>query len=430
MNEPLNMADHEQSVLGACMSGFNPDDLDVDASDFYQPTHGEVWSAIRRVHAAGNKPDPVSVRLALADHKPPIDPVWLLDLPHRAPIVANAPYYAEKVREAAGLRALADAGAKVVQLGSSTGDLEERREQARQAIDDACRGKVVTKARSMADMLPVALDAAQNGGGAILPTGWPDLDRSIGGLAPGRLVIFAARPGGGKSLAGTNLALHFAHRHKHAVLLASLEMPESEVMNRMLAAHAEVNLTSLNESKVDEASWGKLADKHAELEAMPIYVTDEPAITVQGIRRMARDVQRVRDDLSLIVVDYLQLVTPAGNRKGANRAEEVSQIARDLKLLARETGACVVAMAQVNREGGKADDGPRLTDIREGGAENDADVVVLMHRPDLDIPEVTVTVAKNRHGPIGVSTLQLQGHYARLASVAWNPSRAIEGRRA
>lgn len=425
MNEPLTVPDAEQSLLGACMSGYNPDELDLDPSDFYNPSHGDVWAAICRVNTAGNRPDPVSVRLALADRKPPIDPVWLLDLTGRSPIVANAPYYASQVRAAAGHRALADAGVKVSQLGASLGDLEERREAARQAVDDACRGRVTSQARSMADMLPAALDAAQHGHGTVLATGWPDLDRTIGGLAPGRLVVIGARPGGGKSLAGTNLALHFAGHHGHAVLLASLEMPEAEVMNRLLAAHASVNLTSLAESNLDDRAWQNLADKHAELEALPIFVTDESSLTVQGIRRIARDVQRVRDDLAVIVVDYLQLVTPASGRRNASRAEEVSQIARDLKLLARETGACVVAMAQINREGAKADDGPRLTDIRDGGAENDADVVVLLHRPDLEIPDITVTVAKNRHGPIGVSTLQLQGHYARLAAVAWSPTNAI-----
>lgn len=428
MNDPLTVTDAEQSVLGACMSGFNPDDLDLDPADFYQPTHGDVWAAITRVQAAGNRPDPVSVRLALADRKPPIDPVWLFDLTSRAPVIGNAGYYAEQVRTAAGLRALSEAGTKVAALGASLGDLEERREAARQAVDDACRGRIVTSARSMADLLPAALDAAQHGRGTVLPTGWVDLDRTIGGLAPGRLVIVGARPGGGKSLAGTNLALHFAHHHGHAVLIASLEMPTPEVMNRLLAAHASVNLTSLSDSNLDEAAWGRLAQKHDELDRLPIFVQDDPAMTVQTIRRMARDVQRVRDDLAVIVVDYLQLVSPGPGRRNASRAEEVSTIARDLKLLARETGACVVAMAQINREGAKADDGPRLTDIRDGGAENDADVVILLHRPNLDTADLTVTVAKNRHGPLGISSMQLQGHYARLESVAWSPSQAATRR--
>jgi len=421
---PYPIADAEQSLLGACLAGWqHPDELDVEPNDFYQPTHGDVWAAILRVHTAGNKPDIVSVRLALGDHKPPIDPIWLHDLVSRVPIVSNAPHYAAQVREAAGLRALQEAGTRLQQLGSTPGNLEERREQARQAVDEACRGRVVTQARTVADLLPEALDAAQAGKTGVLDTGWPDIDRVIGGIAPGRLVVIGARPGGGKSISGTNLALHVAHRHQHAALLASLEMPRSEVMNRILAAHASVNLTHLENGTLTDGAWDAIAAKHDELNKMPLFVDDTSSLSVQGLRRLARDVQRRRDDLALIVVDYLQLVRPASGRRDASRAEEVSQIARDLKLLARETGACVVAMAQVNREGGKATDGPRLTDIREGGAENDADVVILLHRPDPDVPEVVATIAKNRHGPANtVATLQMQGHYARLASVAWSPS--------
>ena len=340
------------------------------------------------------------------------------------PIVANAPYYADQVRAAAGLRAIQQAGTKLQQIGSSPGDLEQRREEARQAVDDACRGRVVSKARRIADLLPAAVDAAQAGSTGVLSTGWPDIDRAIGGIAPGRLIVFGARPGGGKSIAGTNLALHVAHHHDHAALIASLEMPEGEVMNRLLAAHARADLTDLTNGTVSEQHWGNIAASYAELDAMPIFIDDSSDISVQGLRRIARDVQRQRDDLALIVVDYLQLMRPAQRRREASRAEEVSQIARDLKLLARETGACVVAMAQVNREGGKSAEGPRLTDIREGGAENDADVVVLLHRPDFAIPEVQATVAKNRHGPANaVATLQMIGHYARLGNSAWSPPR-------
>lgn len=426
MTQPLNLADAELSLLGAVLSGFDPNDVDIDPEDFYQPLHGDVWAAVQRVRGAGNKADVVSVRLALADRNPPVDPTWLVDVAQRCPIVAQAPYYAERVREAAGLRALAEAGTRLQTLGGSPGDLEERREAARQAVDEACRGRVTTRARSLAELLPDAFDAAQHGTGAVLGTGWADLDRCIGGLAPGRLVVFAARPGGGKSLAGTNLALHFAHHHEHAVLLMSLEMPEREVTNRILAAHARVNLSSLENSTVDEASWGRLAAKNAELSAMPIHIDDSSDVSVQGIRRAARDVQRQRDDLALIVVDYLQLVRPADGRKNGSRAEEVSGISRSLKQLARETGACVVAMAQVNREGA-AEHGPRLTDLREGGIENDADVVVLLHRPSLDTPEIKGIVAKNRHGPQGEFVLNLVGHYARLANAAWTPSASIEG---
>jgi replicative DNA helicase len=425
-HEPHQATDAEISLLGAAMSGFpHIDELAaiVAPTDFYSVFHEETWAAVLRVHAAGNRPDPVSVRLALSESGVKHDPSRLLDFTSMVPIIANAAYYAGLVADAAGLRRIQAAGIKVTQLASVPGDLADIRERARQAVDEATAGKTSSRARTVADLIPAVIDTAQNGQTSVLGTGWPDLDRLIGGLAPGRLVLVGARPGVGKSVMGTNLALHFAHHHAHAVLLASLEMPEDEVGQRLLAAHAGVNLTNLQMGTTDERSWGLIARHTAELSALPITVDDTPTQTITDIRRAARNVQRQRGDLSLIVVDYLQLVRPSSDR--INRAEQVTEISRGLKLLARETGACVVAMAQVNREGAKNHDGrPRLTDLREGGVENDADQVILMHQPDENIPELEVFVDKNRHGPKGVARLQMQGHYARLVSVEWQPSRS------
>lgn len=420
-DETPTATDAEVSLLGACMSGFpDIDDIDLEAADFYQPVHGDIWAAIRRVHSTGTQPDAVSVRLAMGDGTPHFNPVRLFEMTQLVPVVAQAPFYAEQVAAAAGGRRLMEASVAISQIANTQGDIDEKREAARQAVDEATRGRSTSKARTIADILPSVIDTAQNGRTALLGTGWPDIDRLIGGLGPGRLVVVGARPGVGKSVMGTNLALHFAHYHEHAVLLASMEMPEDEVGQRLLAAFAEANLSSLQDGTTDERTWGRIAAKHAALDALPIHIDDIAGQTVTHIRKKARDVQRTRDDLALIVVDYLQLVRPSADRKGSNRAEEVGQISRDLKLLARETGACVVAMAQVNREGTKHADGkPRMTDLRESGSiEADADQVILLHQPDDEIPDIEVIVDKNRHGPKGIATLQMQGHYARLASVA------------
>jgi len=424
---PAQAQDAEVAVIGAAMSGYDAVDdlLDMlQPSDFYSPFHEEVWAAIGRVHNAGNRPDPISVRLALGQADVKYDPVRLLDMAQLAPVVAQAPYYAEQVVASAARRRLQAAGTRVHQLGSSAdGDLEVLREEARQIVDEATRGRAVTTARTLSEILPSVLDVAQHGRAKALATGWDDLDRLIGGLAPGRLVIVGARPGVGKSLMGTNLAVHFAHVHQHAVLFASLEMDAEEVLQRMLARHARVNLTSLMEGRTSEAEWNNIAARGVEIDAMPVRILDTPNQTVTSIRREARNYQRVRDDLALIVVDYLQLMRTTEGR-GTNRSEALGEVSRGLKLLARETGACVVAMAQVNREGTKHTDGrPRMTDLRESGAiEADADVVILLHQPDDKLPELEVIVDKNRHGPKGMATLQVQGHYARLASVAWTPS--------
>lgn len=424
---PADANDAAVSLLGAAMSGYP--DLDelfdiVQPRDFYRPEHERIWEAVLRVHRGGVKPDPVSVRLALDHQQPPIDPVSLHHATTVVPLVAQAPYYARCVATASGLRRIQAAGVRIQQLAAdATGDdLEETRERARAEVDAATQGARVSHARTIADLLPDVLETAEHGQRHVLGTGWPDVDRTIGGLAPGRLVVVGARPGVGKSLMGTNLALHMAAHHGHAVLLASLEMPEAEVGQRMLAAFAQADLGGLQSGTTGERDWGRIAACAQELMDLPITVDDSPDQTVPSIRRAARDVQRKRDDLALIVVDYLQLVRPTDTRP--TRAEQLGEVSRGLKLLARESGACVVAMAQVNREATRRVDGrPTLSDLRESGAiEADADQVVMLHCPDDNLPELDVITAKNRHGPRGEAQLRLQGHYARLASVAWSPS--------
>lgn len=416
---PTQANDAEISLLGAVMAGY--DDIDtvldiVGPDDFYDVHRGNVWRAIANLHREGTRPDVVAVRLHLAETKTGHDPIRLFEWTQLVPIVAQAPYYAEQVATAAGLRRIQEAGTRLQQLAAIPGDLTERQEEARQTVDEACAGRNVSRARMLADLIDNVLEIAENGAGDMLDTPWPDVDRLIGGLAPGRLLVVGARPGVGKSVMGVNLALHIAHRHQHAALVTSLEMPEHEVMQRLLACHAQVGLTGLQKGDVPESEWTKIARHQAEIAALPIAVDDRPGQTIQAIRSAARTLQRTRDDLALIVVDYLQLVNP-GERRG-NRAEEVGEISRGLKLLARETGACVVAMAQLNREAAKGEP-PKVSDLRESGSiEADADQVLLLHLPDESIPEVEVIVGKNRHGPRGKAVLQMAGHYSQLRS-AW-----------
>jgi replicative DNA helicase len=325
--EPIQANDAEVSLIGAALSGYpHLDDLFaiVEAKDFYHPFNGQVWDAVERVHRAGNKPDVVTVRFALDATDLRYDPLRLVDMAGLCPTPTSAPYYAEKVSTAAGLRAITTAAVKIHQVAERAVDIDQAREDARQVIDDATHGRTVTKARTIADVLPAVIDTAEQGQTSLLGTGWADLDRHLGGFAPGRLVLFAARPGIGKSVAGVNLALHFAAHHKHAVLLASLEMPEHEVGQRMLAAWANVNLTNLASGNVGEKDWDQIARKSQALADLPITITDQPHQTVTDLRRQARDIQRTRDDLALIVVDYLQLVKPSV--KTNNRAEAVTDL--------------------------------------------------------------------------------------------------------
>lgn len=419
--EALQVHDAEISLLGAALMGADIDELAtiVDASDFWDPWRRDVWLAILRVHNAGTRPDAVNVRTSLMEVGDKGDAIELHRMTSLVPLVANADVYATSVAMAAGLRAIGEAGTQLHQLAAKPGDLAERREQARQLVDQACRGRHLTQARRLGEILPAVLDTAQHGATTALATPWPDLDELIDGLAPGRLLVVGARPGVGKSILGCNLALHVADTLGHAAHIASMEMPEDEVVRRLIAARASVNLTKLTKggAEVDEASWERIAEAHTALDAMALTIDDAPQQTVQHVRKIARDAQRTREDLALIVVDYLQLMTTTSTTD--NRAQALGEVSRGLKLLARETGACVIGLAQVNREASKRNDRPRMSDLRESGAiEADADQVLLLHQPDDDIPELEVIVDKNRHGPKGIRSLHVWGHYARLASVA------------
>lgn len=425
----------EIGLLGVAMGGgVDLDELldTVATADFYRPQHADIWSAIGHLHRKGIAPEMVAVADELMKtaptkngiKRPVATAVDLHTMVSIAPLSVHAEHYAELVVEAAGFRNLQNAGTRVQQISVEGQDLAEARENARAAIDEACAGHNPSRARMLADLMPDVLDIAEHGTADVLSTGWPDIDRLIGGIAPGRLLVVGARPGVGKSLMLTNMALHVAHHLDHAVLIASMEMPEREVGQRLLAAHANVGLASIQGGKVSAADWDRINRKYAEIVDMPISVDDSPGQTITSMRSAARNLQRKRDDLALIAVDYLQLVRPSERR--SNRAEEVAEISRGLKLLARETGACVVAAAQLNREAAKGDGKPRLTDLRESGAiEADADQVILMHQPDADLPELELLIDKNRHGPRGNARLQAAGAYAQLRSISWSPTRGM-----
>lgn len=420
----------ERAILGLALNGADITTATqiVTAADFWQPRHEDIWRAMIRVSEAGNTINAATVRVALDQATARVDPVYLLELTSDAPIGGDCDWYADRIATEARFRHLDAAAGKVRQAAQDRSiDLAEAREIARQALDKATAdGAVATHAR-VADVLPEVLEIADGGAVPALSTPWPDVDRLITGLAPGRLIVVGARPGVGKSVMGTNLALHFAEHHNHAVLIASIEMGRVEVTQRLVAARARVDLTRLSAGGLSDAQWDAIKDHHQAIERMAITIDDSPTQTVSSIRAVARDITRERDDLALIVVDYLQLMKAPDLGGRANRVEVIGEISRGLKVLARETGACVVAMAQVNREGLKSTDGrPKMSDLRESGSiEADADQVILLHRPDDHVPELEVIVDKNRWGPKGVAHLQMLGHYARLGNAAWTPTGAI-----
>lgn len=418
---PPNDLAAEMSVLGALL--VDPRTFDdvaevVSGKDFYRLAHEDIFDTIADLALRGEPVDMASVAKRLREREL-LTKVGGADYLHTlyagVGVTTSATYHAQTIADLASDRRLILAGQKVVQIGFSTAPSAEKREDARAAVDAAALARDRSQARTLADLYAEVVEIAEKGSPKTLPTGFHDIDRRIGGIAPGRLLTFAASPGIGKSIIGLNIALHIARRYGHAVLFHSLEMTDTEVMQRLVANVASVNLGDLMNATVSERDWQRVANAKATIEALPLVIDDRPRLGFADIRKSARDLQRKRDDLALVVIDYLGLMAhPKAERHDIGIAETTGR----LKGLAKETGACVLQLVQLNREGGKRDTGPRMTDLADSAAiERDSDAVILGWEPERDLPEVEWVIDKNRHGPTGAVRLQKWGHYARLTSV-------------
>ena len=401
----------ERAVLGAILTGYSMDDLDLDGSDFYQPQHEAVWNTCRHLTNTGRKPDPILVR----SHDPGIDAMLLADLVATVGVHANTKSHARIIAQHADRRWINDLCAGAVQR-IETGDPAHVAEFMRVRLDE--RNRARQSVRSLAEVLPELIDNIEQGRISGYPTPWSNLDFLIRGFQPGRLYTVGARPGKGKSLFGQAVAAHIASRQGKGAFVASLEMTAPEYAMRFLASDSSVRLRDMESGHLDEQSWGRLSASTAKMGGWPVYINDSSRQDLASIRADARAVNR-RGHLGVIVVDYLQLVAPADSR--IPRHEQVGQMTRQFKRLAKELHVPVVLLAQLGRESVKAARRPRLDDLRESGdIEQDSDVVILLHDPNPDAPvqpggvPLEAHVAKNRSGPLGAADLLLQGAFARI----------------
>jgi replicative DNA helicase len=422
----------ERALLGCLLSGY-PDAAglleSVRPSDFSLPAHEQIWSTATGLVSTGQQPDPITMRSALgsAANTLPGGPLYLHELMQSAPVVASAPSYADEVRADSVRRRIRTAAIKIGQYAESDLDPVEMADRARSALEDAVETSTSRDLVRIGDVLPAVLDIAQHGRAQGISTPWPSIDRLIRGLQPGRFIVVGARPGVGKSLMGTNIALHVAHHHDHAVVICSMEMPRDEVTQRIVSAHARVNLGSLDEGNLSEAEWSQIQRKTSDVLAMPITIEDHGQQTLTSIRSAITKAKRERDDVAVVIVDYLQLMQVRDPSR--NRAEQLGEISRGLKVVARDFGVCVIAMAQVNRESAnRADKRPAMSDLRESGSiEADADIVILLHQPEDEPGTLEALVVKNRSGSPGSTRLAIQGHYACIANLTnepWSPTRS------
>jgi replicative DNA helicase len=428
----------EQSVLGGML-------LSKDAiadvverlrpDDFYRPAHQYVYDAILGLYGRGEPADAVMVAAEL-DRRGLLRRVggapYLHTLISTVPTAANAGYYAGIVAEKALLRRLVEAGTRVVQYGyagAEGADVAEVVDRAQAEIYDVTDRRLCEDFVALEDLLQPTMDeidAIASAGGIArgVPTGFTDLDALTNGLHPGQVIIIAARPSLGKSTLALDFMRSCSIRHRMASVIFSLEMSKSEIVMRLLSAEAKVKLADMRSGRMSDHDWTRLARRMGEISEAPLFIDDSPNLTMMEIRAKARRL-RQRADLRLIVVDYLQLMT--SGKRYESRQVEVSEFSRNLKLLAKELQVPVVAVSQLNRgPEQRTDKKPMLSDLRESGSiEQDADMVILLHRPDAfdsDSPragEADLLVAKQRNGPaprsVQVASILHLSHFANMA---------------
>ncbi len=427
----------EMSVLGGMLLSKDAiaDVLErLRPGDFYKPAHQNVYDAILDLYGRGEPADAVTVSAEL-DRRGLLRRIggapYLHTLISTVPTAANAGFYAGIVAEKALLRRLVEAGTRVVQYGyagAEGADVTEIVDRAQAEIYDVTEGRTSEDFVALEDLLQPTMDEidaiASNGGLARgVPTGFTDLDEVTNGLHPGQMIVIAARPGMGKSTLGLDFLRSCSIKHQMASVIFSLEMSKSEIVMRLLSAEARIKLADMRSGRMSDDDWTRLARRMSEISEAPLYIDDSPNLMMMEIRAKARRLKQ-KAGLSLIVIDYLQLMT--SGKKVESRQQEVSEFSRQLKLLAKELEVPVVAMSQLNRgPEQRTDKKPMLADLRESGAiEQDADMVILLHRPDAferDDPrggEADLILAKHRNGPTKTVTVAHQLHLSRFTNMA------------
>jgi replicative DNA helicase len=353
---------------------------------------------------------------------------YLHTLTSTVPTAANASFYAKIVQEKATLRRLVEVGTRIAQLGyANEGEVTDLVNTAQEDVYRVTQSGTGEDYVALSDSIEAAIaeiEAAQDSNGDLVgvPTGFTELDALTNGFHPGQLIIVAARPAMGKSTFALDIARNAAIAQNKSTLFFSLEMGRAEIAMRMLSAESSIPLQSMRKGNIADSDWTKLAQVRGRINDAPLYIDDSPNMTLVEIRAKCRRLSQ-RVGLKMIVIDYLQLLT--SGKKVESRQQEVSEFSRALKLLSKELNIPVVALSQLNRQAEQTKDKkPELSHLRESGSlEQDADVVVLLHREaigDTDHPragEADLILAKQRSGPTGTVTVSFQGHYSRFVNM-------------
>jgi replicative DNA helicase len=435
---PQNL-DAEESVLGAMMLAPSAiaavsEVLSPDGREYYRESHAKVYRAALALYAKGEPVDAITLVDEL-DERGELEDVGgkvrIHELAALVPASANAGHYAQIVKEAATLRGLIRVGGEIARLGwERPGETPELVDRAEQILFDLSQEKATSEFSHIETLLKESFERITQlyeSGAEVtgVPSGFRDLDRITSGFQEGNLVVMAARPSMGKSALGLGVAANLAVRRNVPVALFTLEMSKSEVTQRLMCSEAKVESQRLRTGKLSADDWPRLTAACDKLAKAPLYVDDTGSITMMEIRSKARRLKSKHPDLGLIIVDYLQLMTSGTTVE--NRVQEVSQISRSLKVLARDLDVPIIALSQLSRAvEQRHDKRPILSDLRESGSiEQDADIVMFIYRDEYYHAEESdqqglaeVIVAKHRNGPTDTVKLSFLKRYAKFSDLA------------
>ena len=426
----------EKSLLGAIMlsDGALPEILTIlRPADFYETRHQEIFQAMVELYDQHRPIDLLTLTSELKARKK-IRAVggapYLTELSNFVPAASHAKAYAEIIEKAAVRRRLINAGEKIAEKAYEEGaDVDllvgEAEKDLFEVSDKIIKNDYVPMDQLLADALERIAELKKNKGVLRgLKTGFADLDKKTAGLQKGDLVIVGARPAMGKTTFAQNLAYNIANINRRGVLFFSMEMAKNEIVDRIISDIADVDNWKMRTGNLSDEEFSRIGDALGEIDELPIYIDDTSSMTVMELRNKARRAKHDHD-IGVVIVDYLQLIT-GSDRYSGNRVQEVTEISRGLKILARELEIPVIALAQLSRNvTGRDDPRPVLSDLRESGSiEQDADLVMFLHRPDYykkpEEEETNITellIRKHRHGAIGLIELYFDGAKSRFMSL-------------
>lgn len=446
---PPQAIEAERALLGAVMLKsdcmYNITDM-VSVDSFYVDKHRVIYQAMRDLFSKSEPIDVLSVSARLKANKD-IERIggsaYLAELANTVPATANAHYYADLVQRAATLRNLIDAAEYIAELGyDESRDLEETLEAAEKCVYNIANTPSLHKFVSMQESLGEAwerIDHLHKSDTELrgVPTGYKDLDMMLAGLQKSDLVILAARPSMGKTSLALDIARQTAIHHNTPVGIFSLEMSSQQLVDRMLAAEARVDAWKLRTGKLNtDREFEQVREAIDRLSQAPIYIDDKPANNILSMRSVARRLRR-EHGLELIIVDYLQMMAPTGKHAADSLVQQVTEISRSLKSLARELEIPVLALSQLSRAVEQRRGRPRLSDLRDSGSiEQDADVVMFIHREDKmsdnhERPNIAeILVEKHRNGPVGKVELYFDEKKTSFLSIEKSTFSALEATQA